>query len=64
MPQTSEYLLDMMRQEEDDYKVGSATHRSRLIEAMELALESTTPGQAGYPNASRKIHAVPLPEMI
>ena len=64
MPQTSEYLLDMMRQEQADYKAGSETHHSRLIEAMKLALESTEPGKAGYPNAVRRVFEPDLPEMI
>ena len=64
MPQTSEYLLDMMKAEQESYAAGSSTHHSRLIEAMKLALESTEPGKAGYPNAVRRVFENPPPEMI
>ena len=40
------------------------SHEQRLISAMKLALESTVPGRAGYPNENRKVEEIAPPEMI
>jgi len=62
MPDYNNELMNLLRKEFSPPIEES--HDNKLISAMKLALESTVPGRAGYPNENRRPQDVLPPEMI